>query len=113
MRRWTAAWILVGCAWFGCSIKDRAPARETVLPLLQQEAETLKKDGEQINPALGVKITWTIEAVEVREQPDNPSRPWAGTLKFKIESRMSEGTQVLPKKFEYVYDAPMKRWIMQ
>jgi hypothetical protein len=91
--------------------------REAVLPLLQQEAESLKRDGEKVDPNLGVRSTWNIEAVEVKEQPGNDN-PWAGTIRFKIESRMREVdgsivTQSFEKRFEYVYNGTLRRWIIQ
>src|SRR6185295_11913848 len=78
----------------GCSkLKDPRLSRETVLPLLQKEAQSLKNDGEKMDdPKLGVKTTWNIEAVEVKEQPTNAENPWAGTIRFKIESSMKEVT---------------------
>ena len=92
--------------------------REAVLPLLQKEAESLKRDGEKVDPALGVRATWNIEAVEVKELPDNDTSPWAGTIRFKIESRMREVdgsivTQSFEKRFEYVYNSTLRRWIIQ
>jgi hypothetical protein len=92
--------------------------REAVLPLLQKEAESLKRDGEKVDPALGVRSTWNIEAVEVKEQPGNDTNPWAGTVRFKIESRMQEvdgsvATQSFEKRFEYVYNSTLRRWIIQ
>ncbi len=92
--------------------------RDAVLPLLQKEAESLKKDGEKVDPALGVRSTWNIESVEVKEQPGNDTSPWAGTIRFKIESRMQEVdgsivTQSFEKRFEYVYNSTLRRWIIQ
>ncbi len=103
----------------GC-IKSLDPRlrREAVLPLLQKEAESLKQDGEKVDPNLGVSSTWNIEAVEVKEQPGNDTNLWAGTIRFKIESRMREVdgsvvTQSFDKRFEYVYNATLRRWIIQ
>jgi len=92
--------------------------REAVLPLLQKAAESLRRDGEKVDPALGVRSTWNIEAVEVKEQPGNDTSPWAGTIRFKIESRMQEvdgsvATQSFEKRFEYVYNSTLRRWIIQ
>ncbi len=91
--------------------------KETVLALLQQEAQSLKADGEKVNPELGVKTTWNIEGVEVREQPNDESRPWAGTIRFKIQSQMREvdGTKLnseFEKRFDYVYSTALKKWII-
>lgn len=94
------------------------PNKEAVLQLLQQEAQSLKTDGEKVNPDLGVKSTWNILSVEVKEQPNDPDRPWTGTIRFRIESRMkevdgSDVTQQFEKRFEYVYTNTLKRWIIQ
>ncbi len=102
----------------GCKTKLMGPSKEALQALLQQEAQSLKSDGEKINPELGVKSIWTIQSVEVREQPNNPDQPWAGTIKFKIESRIrdvdgSDMTQQFEKRFEYVYNETLKRWIIQ
>jgi hypothetical protein len=102
----------------GCKAKLTGPSKEALQALLQQEAQSLKTDGEKINPELGVKSTWTIQSVDVREQPNNPDQPWAGTIKFKIESRIrdvdgTDSTQQFEKRFEYVYNETLKRWIIQ
>jgi hypothetical protein len=102
-----------------CSLgKPEGSKREAVLALLQQEAQGLKQDGEKVNPALGVKATWNVEAVEVKEQPGNESQPWTGTIRFRIESKMKEVdgsplTQQFEKRFDYVYSTVMNRWIIQ
>jgi len=101
-----------------CSLKPKGPSREMVLPLLQQEAQSLKTDGEKANPGLGVKSTWTIKSVEAREQAGNESQPWAGTIQFAITSEMRDvdGTplvQKFDKRFEYVWSGAMNRWIIQ
>jgi hypothetical protein len=102
-----------------CSLgKPEGNKREAVLALLQQEAQGLKQDGEKVNPALGVKAIWNVEAVEVKEQPGNESQPWTGTIRFRIESKMKEvdGTplsQQFEKRFDYVYSTVMNRWIIQ
>lgn len=109
---------LILLALAGCKTKLGGPSREALLALLQQEAQSLKTDGEKVSPDLGVKSTWIIEGVDVREQPNNPDQPWAGTIRFKIESRMrevdgSDVTQQFEKRFEYVYSDTLKRWIIQ
>jgi hypothetical protein len=101
-----------------CSLKPKGPSREMVLPLLQQEAQSLKKDGEKPNPGFGVKSTWTIKSVEAREQAGNESQPWVGTIQFAITSEMRDvdGTPLLQKfdkRFEYVWSGAMNRWIIQ
>ena len=102
-----------------CSLgKPDGSQKEAVLALLQQQAQGLKQDGEKMNPDLGVKTTWNIEAVEVHEQPGNESQPWTGTIRFRIESKMKEvdgslSTQQFEKRFDYVYSPVIKGWIIQ
>ncbi len=101
-----------------CSRKPKGPSREMVLPLLQQEAQSLKADGEKASPGLGVKATWAIKSVEAREQASNESQPWTGTIQFDITSEMRDvdGTplvQKFDKRFEYVWSTAMNRWIIQ
>jgi hypothetical protein len=84
---------------------------------LQSEAEGLKRDGEKPLPGMGVTSVWAIEAVEVQEQKDD-NRPWRGTVRFRIESSMREpdGTiskDTIKKTFNYAYDAPLKKWLVQ
>jgi hypothetical protein len=105
-------------AFGGCKTRLLGPSKEALQALLQQEAQSLKTDGEKINPELGVKSVWNIESVEVKEQPDNADQPWVGTIKFKIESKIrevdgSEVSQQFEKRFEYVYSDTLKRWIIQ
>jgi hypothetical protein len=116
MRLAAAAFLLA--PGLACSLKPKGPSREMVLPLLQQEAQSLKADGEKANPELGVKATWAIKSVEAREQPANESQPWAGTIQFNITSEMRDvdGTplvQKFDKRFEYVWSTAMNRWIIQ
>jgi len=94
------------------------PQRDVVLALLNQEAQSLKQDGERVNPEFGVKSTWNIEGVEVREQPNDADRPWAGTIRFKIVSQMKEVdgstlSDVTEKRFDYVYTTTLNKWIIQ
>ena len=102
----------------GCSKLDPRLSRDAVLPLLQQEAQSLKNDGEKMDdPKLGVKTTWNIVGVEVREQAGSDD-PWTGTIRFKIDSSMKEpdgttATQSFEKRFEYVFSGVLKRWIVQ
>jgi hypothetical protein len=105
-------------AGLACSRKPKGPSREMVLPLLQQEAQSLKVDGEKASPGLGVKSTWAIQSVEVKEQAGNESQPWTGTIQFNITSEMRDvdGTplvQKFDKRFEYVWSTVMNRWIIQ
>ena len=101
----------------GRKVKE-PPSRDVVEGLLRQEAEVLKQEGEQVNPSLGVEITWDIQSVEVREQPGEESPTWAGTIRFVIKSEQpeydgSKATQTFDKEFDYVWDAEGERWIIQ
>jgi hypothetical protein len=96
----------------------KAPDRATVEKLLRQEAESFKKEGERIDPNLGVAATWNIDSVVVTERPGDTAKPWNGTVRFKIESRTREPdgsttTDRLEKKFEYVFDAASSRWLVR
>ncbi len=73
--------------------------------LLKQEAESMKREGEaDVNPALGVTVTWTIQSVEVRPQEGNEVEPWAGTIRFLIESEIPDVDGVATERFERSYD---------
>lgn len=105
---------LGGCGRGG----PKAPGREVVTPLLQQEAAVLKQDGEKFDPALRVKATWAITGLDVTERANDPDRPWAGTIRFKIRSEMrDEQGAVVAKEFErrfdYLWSASLNRWIFQ
>lgn len=95
-----------------------APPREVVEKLLRQEAESLKKEGEEdVDPSLGVTIAWQIDSIEVRERPDDEAQPWEGTVRFTITSKQKEydgsiDTQTFEKALEYVWDAGTEKWIM-
>jgi hypothetical protein len=109
-----AALVSAGCG----SAKDRGPKKETIQPLLQQEAQSLKRDGEKGDPKLGVAATWIIEGVDITEQPGNADAPWLGTIRFKIESTMKDElgavqTQSFQKKFVYVWNVTLSRWLIQ
>jgi aminoglycoside N3'-acetyltransferase len=110
---------LVLCTAFACGRSAKEPpARDVVEGLLQQEANVLKQEGEQVDPSLGVKITWDIQSVEVREQPSEESPTWTGTIRFLIKSEQpeydgSKATQTFEKVFDYVWDVEGERWIIQ
>lgn len=97
--------------------KPEPPKHDQVEPLLQKEAESLQKEGEQVNPSLGVETRWNLEAVEIREQAGNEAQPWAGTIKFKIVSKTRDGsstvTERFEKSFDYVFDAAQNRWLLR
>ena len=88
-----------------CSdILNPPPPRETVEALLKQEAEQEKQKAEgDVNPALGVEVTWNVESVEVREQPDNDANPWLGIVKFTSVSRTPELDGTVTQKFDHTY----------
>jgi predicted small lipoprotein YifL len=105
---------LGGCGRGG----PKAPGREVVTPLLQQEAAVLKQDGEKFDPALRVKATWAITGLDVTERANDPDRPWAGTIRFKIrsETRDEQGAVVakeFERRFDYLWSASLNRWIFQ
>ena len=91
--------------------------REAAVAALQKEAEGLKRDGEKMDPALGVKATWNIVGVDVQDQPNNPAKPLTGTIKFRINSQMRDPTGPTEHNFErsfrYEYDAGMKVWLLK
>ena len=94
------------------------PGREVVTPLLRQEADTLKGDGERLDPVLLVKATWTIEGIDVTERPDDPERPWAGSIRFRIRSVMRDEqgvvtTDEFERRFDYLYTLSLQRWVFQ
>ncbi len=104
----------VACSGGGAPSKSE---RESATAALQKEAEGLKRDGEKMDPVLGVKAVWTITAVDVQEQPGNATQPLVGTIKFRINSQMRESTGVVENNFErnfkYVYDAGLKVWLLK
>ena len=110
---------LLLCIAFACGKSAKEPpSRDVVEGLLQREANVLKQEGEQVDPSLGVKITWDIKSVEVRERPSEDSPTWAGTIHFVIKSEQpeydgSKETQAFDKVFDYVWDVEGERWIIQ
>ena len=114
-RRALAALAAVFCA---CTAGGPSKSdREAATASLQNEAAALKRDGEKMPPALGVKATWTITAVEVLDQPGNAGQPFTGTIRFRINSETREPTGVVETNFErsfsYVYDAGIKQWMLK
>ena len=109
-----ASVVIVACGKGG----PPPPSRDQVAVLLRQEAESLQKDGEKVDPALGVATTWKIEAIDVAERPGDAAKPWNGTIRFGIESRSHDpdGTKTadrFEKTFQYAFDAASGRWLMR
>jgi hypothetical protein len=117
--RFAALLVAAACVGAACSKSSSkgAVTRESVTPLLQQEADTLKRDGEKLDPNFGVKATWTVRGVEVQEQAGNASQPFRGTVRFVINSQTQEPTGIVEHNFErtfkYVYDAKLGKWLFQ
>jgi hypothetical protein len=93
------------------------PSKESVQAALQTEAEGLKRDGEKPMPNMGVRSVWTIEGIDIQEQKDD-DHPWKGTVRFRIDSAMREPDgsitkDSIRKTFNYVYDVPLKKWLVQ
>jgi predicted small lipoprotein YifL len=107
-----AAALLAGCGKKG----PERPSRETVSALLQREADELKRNGEQVDPVLRVKATWTVASIDLREAPD-PDHPWTGTIHFRIrgETKDTGGVVVdeFDKRFDYAWSASLGKWIFQ
>jgi hypothetical protein len=103
----------------GCGLrKPSGPTREAVTAALQQEANSLKADGEKLDPVLRVKATWTVEGLDVAERPNDADRPWSGKIRFKIKSETKDTdgkvvTDEFSKQFDYVYTTSVNRWIFQ
>ena len=103
----------------GCGVgKLKGPTREAVTAALQQEANSLKADGEKLDPVLRVKATWTVEGLDVAERPNDADKPWSGKIRFKIrsETKDTDGKVVVDefnRQFDYVYTTTVNRWIFQ
>ena len=114
MRRSLTVALALAVAACGGLMKPKH-SRESVTPALQKEAESMKADGEKM-PDLGVKAIWHIEGVDVREQPGNEKQPFAGTVRFRIESRTQDfdgpKSRSFPKQYNYVFNAETARWQM-
>src|SRR5215471_18078635 len=88
----------------GCGLRKPAgPTREAVTAALQQEAYSLKADGEKLDPVLRVKATWTVEGLDIVERPNDADRPWSGKIV----------TDEFARQFDYIYTASINRWVFQ
>jgi len=121
-RDGTAGTLVLAAALLGlvaCGPRGpKAPGREVVTPLLQQEADALKRDGEKLDPILRVKAIWTVAGIDIMERPNDRDRPWAGTIRFKIRSEAmdvdgSVDADEFERRFDYVYMASLQRWVFQ
>ncbi len=78
----------------------------------------MKREGESdVNPSLGVTVTWTVQSVAIREQLANEAEPWAGTIRFVIQSEMPElggtATERFEQSYDYVWELELERWAMR
>ena len=111
--------LALAVALSGCSKKPPAPpGREVVTPLLLQEVQVIKTGGEQADPGLRLKPTWDMVSVDVRERANDAETPWAGTITFRVKTEAKEYdgsvvTKESERRFEYLYNAGLQRWIYQ
>jgi hypothetical protein len=121
MRPKKLIWLvpLIGGLAASCSVvKKSPPPQPEVESLLKQIGESEKKAAEaDVNPNLGVKVTWTVQSVEVKPQTDNEAQPYLGTIHFLVESQTPEldgvATERFERSFEYVWDLEAAKWIPQ
>jgi hypothetical protein len=121
MRNAATAVAVLATALVGGACGSRGPKgpdRAVLTSLLQKEADSLKADGEKMDPVLRVKATWTVEGIDLTERPGDDTQPWAGVIRFRIksETRDADGsvaTDEFEKRFNYVYNTTLDRWIFQ
>jgi hypothetical protein len=110
--------LLAACAalTLACSgKKDAGVTKDQLLAQLRLEAQSLKANGEKVDPRLPVHSTWTLVDAQVKDQPDNILFPYKGTVRFKIETRTKDvdgsvASDQFEKSFDYLYDAKLKKW---
>lgn len=100
------------------AIGDGAPGQDTVLSLLREEAQELKAEGENLDPAFGVTANWEVEDVQVRKPSNDDGPPWRGTIRFKITSRVREpdgstSTDEFVKNIDYLWDTELDGWTVR
>ena len=121
MRVWSlglVVGIVLAVALIGCSRKPKGPDREALVTQLQQEAEALKAENENQDTSLGVRTAWTVESVDVVEQPDNAEAPWRGTIRFRIKSETDDTdgrveVHEFDKEFAYVFNPTIQKWVFE
>ncbi|MGH9321395.1 MAG: hypothetical protein ACRD21_08535 [Vicinamibacteria bacterium] len=118
----TKAVVLMLAALLALSCRDimkkAPPPQAEVEALLKQRAEQEKREAEaDVNPNLGVKVTWTVKSVEVRPQPGNDAQPYVGNVRFVIESQTPEldgvATERLERNYGYVWNVETSAWTPQ
>ncbi len=105
-------------AFAGCSSKPKAPPRDSLVALLQQEAEALKAENENKDVNLGVRTVWKVASVDVQEQPENAEAPWRGSIRFKIRAETSDMDGKVQvdeqlKEFAYVFNPVIEKWVFE
>ena len=119
MRPNTILFIATVLAHSACSaISKSPPPQSDVEAALREVAEAEKREAEaDVNPSLGVKITWTVDSVEVRPVPGDAARPYAGTIRFIVESKTPEldgyATDRFERSYEYLWDIETSAWVLQ
>jgi len=99
-----------------CSgIKDAGVTKDQLLASLRLEAQSLKANGEKVDPKLPIHSTWTLVDAQVKEQKDNIVFPYKGTVRFKIQTQTKDvdgsvATDSFEKSFDYMYDPKLQKW---
>ena len=109
--------VVLAFALAACSSKPKAPPRDSLVALLQQEAEAIKAENENKDVSLGVRTAWKVASVDVQEQPDNPDAPWRGTIRFNIRAETSDMGKVQVdeqmKEFHYTFNPVIEKWVFE
>ena len=116
MNRLAAIAAVVAGFGLACSgKKDAGVTKDKLLAELRLEAQSLKVNGEKVDPKLPLQTTWTMVDAQIKDQPDNIVFPYKGTVRFKIETKTrdvdgSVTTDQFEKSFDYMYDPKAKKW---
>jgi hypothetical protein len=116
MTRNRLATVVVAGLALSCSgKKDAAATKDQLLAELRLEAQSLKVNGEKVDPKLPIQSTWTMVDAQIKDQPDNIVFPYKGTVRFKIVTRTKDvdgsvATDQFEKSFDYMYDPKAKKW---